>query len=158
MTLQYKTRDMGEDREWQQRIRLSRCFLLEAVDWWWRTDSEFPVDGTIASVLYVFSPRCNPFDVSETRVRQHLLNIVGTSSVEYSQTWPRHTDAQRLELVNAISHILRDAVERWNEGTLEPTIEMVNQQIIDQIVAQKYVTFHHHHTTRRDFGGFHGSG
>jgi hypothetical protein len=158
MTLQYRTRPMWEDRKWLQRIRLLRCFLLEAVDWWCRTESEFPMDGTIASVLHLFSPRCDPFDVPEVRVRQHLLNIVGTPIAEYSQTWPRHTGVQKLELINAISGILSDAVNRWNDGALDPPIEMVNQQIIDQIVDRKYVIFHHNETTRRDFGGYYGSG
>ncbi len=149
---------MQEDRKWQQRIRLSGCLLLETVDWWCRADFEFPVDSTVASVLYLFSPRCNPFKVSETKVRQHLLNVVGTAITEYSQTWPRHTDAQKHELIDPLSQILSNAADRWDAGTFDPAIEMVNQQLVDQIVAHKYVIFHHNQTTRRDYGGFHGSG
>ena len=74
---------MWEDRKWLQRVRLSSCLLLEAVDWWCRTDSEFAVDSIVASVLYLFSPRCDPFDVAETKVRQQLLNIVGMPTAEH---------------------------------------------------------------------------
>jgi hypothetical protein len=150
---------MWEDRKWQQRVRLSNCLLLEAADWWCRTDSEFPVDGIVASVLRVFSPKFDPFGVSETGLRQHFLDTVGKSTAEYSLTWPHRADSQRSELIDTISRILSDAVNRWKDGGLsDPPIEMVNQQIIDQIVAQQYVMFHHNQTTRRDADGFYGSG
>jgi hypothetical protein len=158
MTLQYNVRSMSEDREWLERIRLSNCLLLETVDWWCRTDSDFPIDGTVASVLYLFSSRCNPFKVPDTRVREHLHNTVGTPTSEYSQTWSRRTDAEKSELIDTLSGILTEAVKRWNGGPLDDLpIELVNQQIIDQIVAHKYIIFHHFQTTRRDFGGFFGS-
>jgi hypothetical protein len=158
MTLQYRVRSMEEDRNWQQRIRLSCCLLLDAVDWWCRADADFPLDFTVASVLYLFSPRCNPFDLSEIGVRSSLLETVGTPTDEYSQTCPRRTDDQRSKLINTISSIVSGAIKRWDEGSfLDPPIEMVNQQIVDQLVAQQYVIFHHHETTQRDFGGFFGS-
>ncbi|MGA2256138.1 MAG: hypothetical protein ABSG53_15935 [Thermoguttaceae bacterium] len=49
------------------------------------------------------------------------------------------------------------AARQWNDDLQNPPIEQVNQQIAAQIVAQKYVVFHHYETTRRDFGGFFGS-
>ena len=39
-----------------------------------------------------------------------------------------------------------------------PPIETVNQEIVDQIVEQQYVVFHHNETTGRDVGGFHSNG
>ncbi len=159
MTLQYRRRPMREDREWQQRIRLSKCLLLETVDWWCQNESEFPITGTVASVLYLFCPRCKPFDVAETRIRQFLLSIVESPTAEYSKTWPHRTDAQESELIDTISRILSDAVGRWNDGSLlDPPIEMVNREIVDQIVVQRYVIFHHNQTTRRDSDGFYGNG
>jgi hypothetical protein len=147
---------MWEDREWQQRARLCSCLLLETVDWWCRTHSEFPVDRIVAAVLRLFSPRCDPFEVPENSVRQTLLDVVGTPAAEYSQTWPHRADAKGCELIASLSRILADAVNRWDEGSLDnPSVEMVSQQIIDEIVAQEYVTFHRNQTTRRDYGGFH---
>ncbi len=158
MTLQCRVRSLSDDRGWQQRVRLSRCLLAETVDWWCRTGSDFPVDCTVAGVLYVFSPRCDPFSVSETRVRQNLCNVVGTPDSEYSLAWPHRADCERLSLIDAISRILSDAVQRWDRGGLSDSpIELVNQQIVDEIVIQRYVVFHHNETTRRDFGGFYGS-
>ena len=148
---------MEGDREWQQRVRLSGCLLLETIDWWCRSDSDFPLDGTIASMLYLFSPRFDPFKISETKIRQRLLNVVGTPSAEYSQTWPLRDEAERSELIDTISEILSGAVDRWNNGALDPSIETVNQQIVDQVVAQKYVVIHHNQTTKRDYGGFYGN-
>jgi len=39
----------------------------------------------------------------------------------------------------------------------DPSIEAVNQKVIDQLVAQKYVVMHHNQTARKDYGGFYGS-
>jgi hypothetical protein len=149
---------MGEDRQWQQRIRLSDRLLLETVDWWCRTDSEFPFDETIASVLRLFSSRCNPFAVSETRIRPLLFGLVGTPMVECSKTWPKRDDAEKVELIGAISRILSEAVRQWNDGPAEPSIDSVNRQIVGQLTYHKYVVFHHNETASRDYGGFHGSG
>ena len=70
---------------------------------------------------------------------------------------PIGLDVERTELIDTILEILSNAVKQWNDSTLDPPIELVNQQIIDQIVAQKYVVFHHYKTTKRDYGGFYGS-
>ena len=157
MTLQYGIRSMEEDRTWQQRVRLSGNLLLETVDWWCCTNAEFPIEGTVASVLHLFSPRCNPFAVPDARVRQHLLGIVGTPADEYSRTWARRSDAERAELIDSLTRILSEAVRQWNVDLQNPPIEQVNLEIVSQIVAQKYVVFHHYETTRRDYGGFFGS-
>jgi len=157
MTLQYSVRSMREDRKWQQRVRLSRHLLLETVDWWCRTNAEFPTEGTVAALLYLFSPRCEPFAVPDARVRQHLLAVVGTPAAEYSRAWPRRSEAEKDELIDSLTRILAEVVRQWNDDLENPPIEQVNQQIVAQIVGQKYVVFHHYETTRRDFGGFFGS-
>jgi hypothetical protein len=86
------------------------------------------------------------------------LNVVGTPAAEYSQTWTQRDDLQRSELIDAISGVLSDATDRWNNGSLDLSVEVVNREIVDQLVAKKYVIIHHNQTTRRDYGGFHGSG
>ena len=150
---------MWDDRIWQQRIRLSNCLLLECVDWWCGSDGNFPTDEVLASVLYLFSPRCYPLGVSENGLRKSLQDIVGSPTSEYSKTWPDRDEPQCDKLLGKLAEILDTAVHQWSEGTfLDPTIEAVNQQIVDEIVEQQYVIFHHYRTTRRDLGGFHGSG
>jgi len=157
MSLQYSVRSMAEDRRWQQRVRLFGNLLLETVEGWCRTNAEFPMERTVASALYLFSPRCDPFAVPDARVREHLLVIVGTPAAEYARTWPRRTDAEKSELVDSLSKILSEAVRQWNSDLQSPPIEQVNQQIVAEIAVQKYVVFHHYETTGRDYGGFFGS-
>jgi hypothetical protein len=144
MTLQYRTRSMLEDHEWQQRVRLSSRLLLETIDWWCRTDSEFPLHQTVASVLYLFSSRCFPFTVPDARVRQHVLAIVGTPTAEYLQSWPHRSDGEKSTLIDSLTRILSEAVRQWSDDPLNPPIELVNQQIVAQLVAQKFVVFHHY--------------
>ncbi len=158
MTLQYRTRSTFEDNIWQERVRLSNCLLMECVDVWCRSDADFPTDEVIASILYLFSPRCYSLGVSECRLREYLVGIVGTPAHEYSATRPQHGENQRSKLIDALSRIVGNALIQWGEGTLlDPSIETVNRQIVEEIVEQQYVIFHHYHTTRRDFGGFYGS-
>ena len=159
MSLQYRTRNMWEDRLWQQRVRLSQCLIVETVDWWCRNDVTFPLSETIAAVLFLFSPRCDPLRVPETNIRQHMAEHVGAPRTEYIQTWPQHPESRGTELIDRLSQIFNGAVHDWSAGSmLTPTIESVKQQIVDGIVTHHYVVFRHHQTTSRDFGGFHGHG
>jgi hypothetical protein len=148
---------MSEDRKWQQRVRLSGLLLLESFDCWCRGQSEFPIERTIASVLYLLSARCDPFGMRENRICEQLSESVTGPVDEYSKTWPGRFVADAFELVNALSQILVTAVEQWNEGKIDPAVESVNQQIVEQVVARKYVVFRHNETTGRDYGGFYGS-
>ena len=150
---------MWEDRQWEQRVRLSNFLLLETVDWWCRSDSDFPVDDTITAVLHLFSPRCHPLGVPEHGLREYLRDRIGNPVTEYCLTWPKRGEREKCELIDTIAEIVRAAVCEWSNGSLvDPTVETVNQQIVDEIVAQQYVIFHHNQTTRRDFGGFYSRG
>jgi hypothetical protein len=148
---------MSDDRSWQQRVRLSANLLLETVDSWCRANDDFPVERTVAIFLHLFSPKFNPYAIPDARVRGHLLPIVGTPGDEYSRAWPRRSGAEKAELIDSLTWILSEAVRQWNDDLQIPPIEQVNQQIVTQIVAHKYVVFHHYDTTRRDYGGFFGS-
>ena len=157
MTLQYRTRDMSDDRRWNQRVRLSNCLLMDVVDWWCRDDREFPFESTVASLLYLFSPRCDPFSVSESDLRQTLLDVVDSPSVEYARTWPNHDSQKQSDVITSLSTVLQDTVAQWLEGSMStPSVHSLNQQVVDCLVDFKYVTFHHNQTTHRDGGGFHG--
>ena len=159
MTLQHQLRSLWEDRLWQRRIALSNSLLLETVDWWCRSDSDFPVAETVAGILHLFSPRCSPDDLRATGIREHLPGLVRTPDIEYSQTWPKRTDVEKNTLIAALTEVLSTAVDSWTTGGLhDPTIDSVNRQITSLIVAEQYVVFHHKQTTRRDFGGFYTHG
>lgn len=154
MTLQYRTRDMSDDRSWQQRVRLSYRLLMDAVDSWYRGDDDFPFMFIVASILYLFSPRCDPFRTLETNLRQQLAKVVDSPSVECAKTWPHQSETHRSKLISSITDILRDAVDQWIRGSLaSPSVGAVNEQLVEEVVAHGYVTFHRHQTTRRDDGG-----
>ncbi|MFN0052143.1 MAG: hypothetical protein ACKV0T_08125 [Planctomycetales bacterium] len=159
MTHQYRTRSLWEDRQWQRRIDLSDALLLQTVDWWCRCDAEFPISGVVAAVLRLFSPRCIPDKMVEPGLRESLLAIVDTPANEYRTTWPKRPECQQIQLVERLTEIVSNAVNAWATGSIhEPMIESVNQELVDQIVDQQYVIFHHTETTRRDFGGFYSHG
>lgn len=159
MSLQYRTRSMSSDRDWRQRVRLSLLLLMETVDGWCRQDGEFPVEQSVAGVIYIFSPRWDPFSAPEVDVQQRVFALADTPQNEYRKTWPLRTESCGMELIDALCEVLDDAVTQWSNGSmLTPTIESVNQQLAEVIVALQFVVFHHHQTTTRDFGGFHGTG
>lgn len=155
MTLQYRTRNTWDDQQWNQRVRLSDSLLMDVVDWWCRGEREFPVDSTVASFLFLYSPRCKPFAIHEAGLRRKLFDTVDSPSAECALTWPTHDKRQQLALIESLRTILQDAVGKWNEGLLsELPVAVVNQRLADEIVDHKYVVFHHTQTTRRDGGGF----
>src|SRR5688500_7214230 len=117
MTLQYRTRDMSDDRRWDQRLRLSETLLMDVVDWWCRGDHDFPLDSTVASLLFIFSPRCDPFAIPVSNVKQWLFDRVDSPSVECARTWPRHDEQTRSDLIAALIGTLQQAIEGWNAGT-----------------------------------------
>ena len=159
MTLQYSPRSMWEDRKWWQRVRLCKCLLIETADWWCRSDEEFPISDTVTAVLYLFSPRADPLSISESNLRSFLTTVVQDAGDEYALAWPSRAENLCTPLIDAISKIIGDAERAWTSGSMvDPSIEMVNQQVVDTVVEQKYVVFHHNQTTRRDGGGFHSQG
>lgn len=132
---------------------------MDIVDWWCRDDCDFPFESTVASLLYLFSPRCDPFSIPESGLRRRLFDIVESPSVEYALTWPKHDEQKQSDVIASLTDVLRNVVERWTDGSMtEPSVANVNQRIVDRVVDHKYATFHHKQTTRRDGGGFHGHG
>lgn len=159
MSLQYRTRSLSEDRNWWQRIRLCNTLLLETTDWWCRSGDEFPVSETVDAIVYLFSPRCDPDNEPESGLRERLAKTAESVEVEYVRAWPNRNPDQATELRVSITEVLNCAEAEWLAGSLlEPTIETVTQQIASEIARLQFVVFHHRHTTRRDFGGFHGHG
>ena len=159
MTLQYRTRNMSEDRRWRERIRLSERLIINLVDCWCCENSEFPFSQAVAGILYLFSPRCPALDSPEVEILEGVFERIGTPQEEYRQTWPQRPEARGSELIASLSQILEDAVRQWSDVSMRaPTIESVAQQAADAISVQQYVIFHHCQTTRRDFGGFYSNG
>lgn len=158
MTLQYRPRSAWEDQKWQHRIWLCKCLVTETVDWWCRADCGFPVEPTVASVLFIFSPKRDAQQIPESNLRAFLSSAAESATSEYAHAWPNHAPEMQSRLINDISAILCDAEQQWTTGSLlEPSVESVTEQIVAEIVAQQYVVFHHTQTTRRD-GGFYGNG
>lgn len=151
MTLQYRIRSKHEDETWRERVYLCDKLLLEAVDEWCRSDDEFPARGVVAGVLYLFSPRCYPFELSPYRLRERLGEIVGTPEDEYRRAWPRRNVSECAGLVASLFGIVADAVESWYlRGVGDPPSGWLAERLAEEIVARRYVIFHHYETTRRD--------
>lgn len=158
MTLQYRPRSLWEDRLWFQRVRLAELLILDTVDWWCRKDLEFPIQQTIGGFLFLFSPRCAPFDIPERSVRQYLQEHAKAPLDEYALAWPNKSIDTGDEIVGDLTGKLRSAVDRWSSepiASLAP--ETVTEDLVGCIVARGFVVFRHFKTTRRD-GGFFGNG
>lgn len=104
----------------------------------------------MAGTLYLFSPRCQPYDVSPYRLCARLTDLIGSAEEEYRRTWPRRTDAEAGALIASLTDPLKWAVERWSDGGEEPSCVALAEKLVREIVAQQYVVFHHYETTRRD--------
>jgi hypothetical protein len=151
MTLQYRIRSKDEDERWRQRIYLCDKLLRDAIDWWCRTDSVFPTYDVVGSVLYLFSPRCDPFELSPYRLVERFGGIIGTPETEYRLAWPRRSTAEADSLIAALAAIVAGAVRTWIErGVGDPSTGEVADRLAEEIVARRYVSFHHRETTRRD--------
>ena len=132
---------------------------MDVVDHWCRRGEEFPLSKTVAGLLYIFSSRFEPMKAPESKIRERLFEQTDTPRAEYMLTWPQRNDSRASELIDALSRVIGDAVIKWSDGSLRTTsIESVNNQVTDLMVTKQYVVFHHYETTRRDFGGFFGSG
>jgi len=159
MSLQYRTRSRWDDLLWLQRVRLSERLILELVDDWCRGNDEFPVQQTVAALLYIFSPQCDPLKVPESKLCERVFEMVGSAQSEYLQTWPQRSESDAAELIEALYQTFSGAVRQWSDGSAgTAAIGIVNEQVARLIVAKQYVVFHHFETTHRDFGGFYGSG
>lgn len=151
MTLQYRIRPKYEDERWRQRVYLSETLLSDAIDQWCRSGTEYPVWGVVARILYLFSPRCEPFNLSPYRLYEWLGQIVGTPEHEYQLAWPRRPASQGRALITSLSTIMVGAVQSWTDhGLGNSSSKGLAEQLAAEFVAQKYVVFHHCQTTRRD--------
>ena len=151
MTLQYRIRSKYEDQLWGQRVYLCEQLLADAYDRWCRSDEDFPVRRVVAGVLFLFSLRCEPFEMSPYRLCERLANIVGTPEDEYRLTWPKRDESQGAELITALSTGVTRAVELWSDGGNKgPSGIELAEYLVGEIVAGQYVVFHHCETTRRD--------
>ena len=74
MTLQYRIRSKYADQLWGRRVYLCERLLADAYDRWCRSDEDFPVRRAVAAALFLFSPRCEPFEMSPYRLGERLAN------------------------------------------------------------------------------------
>jgi hypothetical protein len=140
MTLQYRIRSKYQDQLWRQRVYLCEKLVADANDRWCRSDEDF-----------LFSPRCEPFEMSPHRLCERLDTIAGTPEDEYRLSWPKRDESQSAELIAALSMGVTRAVESWSEGSDKgPSSVELAEYLGGEIVARQYVVFHHCETTRRD--------
>ncbi|WP_145211066.1 hypothetical protein [Gimesia alba] len=131
--------------------------MLDSIDDWARSDEDFPVKDVVSGILHLFSSRCEPESINDRQLQVYLHKHVESPEVEYSLTWPKRTATEGQELIDLISQTLSSAIAEWNHhGSHNLTVSSVLEQIVDQIMKQQYVVFHHHETTTRDQGGFNG--
>jgi hypothetical protein len=151
MTLQYRIRPKYEDQRWKHRVCLCDKLLSDAMDHWCREDAEFPTRHVVAQVLYLFSPRCEPFELSPYRICERLGDLVETPEGEYQIAWPRREESQSKALIASLSAIVAGAVESWTDrGAGYPSSGELAERLAEEILAQRYVIFHHCQSTRRD--------
>jgi hypothetical protein len=151
MTLQYRIRLKYQDQRWDHRIYLCDKLLSEAVDLWLREDAEFPTRSIVAEILYLFSPRCEPFELPTYCLRRRLAEVVGTAEWEFQTAWPNRGLAQADALIVSLATIIGVVVESWTErGSQDSTSGGLTNRIVEELLAQQYVVFHHCETTRRD--------
>lgn len=151
MTLQYRIRPKHADQVWRQRVYLCEQLFAEAYERWCHSDGDFPTRSVVAAVLYLFSPRCSPFDLFHHRLGERLAGTVGLPEDEYRSTWPKRNEAQAAELIAAMSRGVELAAELWSEGNeAGPSAVALADFCVSEIVARQYVIFHHYETTRRD--------
>jgi len=151
VTLQYRIRSKYQDQLWRQRVYLCQQLLSDAYDRWCRSDEAFPLRGVVAGVLFLFSPRCEPFEMSPYRLCERLIGVVGAPEDEYRMTWPQRDESQGTELIAVLSMGVTRAVELWGEGDDKgPSSVELAEKLVREVVAQQYVVFHHYETSRRD--------
>ena len=151
MTLQYRIRSKYQDQLWRQRVYLCEQLVVDAYDRWCRSDEDFPIQCVVAGALFLFSPRCEPFEMSPYRLCERLATLASTPENEYRLTWPKRDESQSAELIAALSMGVTRAVELWREGSDRgPSSVELAEYLVGEIVARQYVVFHHCETTRRD--------
>lgn len=76
MTLQYRRRSKYQDELWRGRVYLCERLMSEAVNQWYLSGGEFPTQPVVAGVLYLFSPRCEPLELSPYHLVERLGKIM----------------------------------------------------------------------------------
>lgn len=151
MTLQYRIRSQHEDDKWRQKIQLCYALILQVTDEWCRSDYDYPTQNVVACVFSIFSPETKPDDLAKHELFEYLLNLVGDPTSEYAKVWPQREPTFSQELIHALTTILDDATLSWADSGLQnPTIESVVQLIVNEVVHQQFVIFHHWESTCRD--------
>jgi hypothetical protein len=151
VTLQYRIRSKYQDQLWRQRVYLCEQLVADAYDRWCRSDEDFPNQRVVAAALFLFSPRCTPFELSPYRLCPRLATVTGTPEDEYRLTWPKREESESAELIAALSTGVTRAVELWRDGRDKgPSSVELAEYLVGEIVARQYVVFHHYETTRRD--------
>jgi hypothetical protein len=151
VTLQYRIRSKYEDDIWRQRVYLCEQLAAEEYDAWCRSTERLPETTYVASLLFLFSPRCDPFTLRPYHLAQQLASLVQSPEREYELTWARRPPAKANELIEALRACLTKAERLWEQarGPSQCSAGLASQ-IVDEIVGQQYVVFHHFETTRRD--------
>lgn len=151
MTLQYRIRSKYEDDRWRQRARICALLLLDAVEEWCKSDLSFAVDDCVRCCLHLFSKRCDLDAISERHVKNQLLSASLIGREEYAAEWPCRTDADYSAISESMSQVLHEAVVKWeSDGVGSLRADDVAGQLLDEIIGQQFVVFHHTETTRRD--------
>ncbi len=130
MTLQYRIRSKYQDQLWRQCVYLCERLLSDAIDRWCLSDSEVPIQPLVAGVLHLFSPRCEPSQLSPYRLCERLGKFVGTPAEEYRLTWPRHEESQGQALIASLSAIVARAVSSWNDSGTNPSSNPLAELIV----------------------------
>ncbi len=152
MTLQYRIRSKFEDEQWRDRVLLCRKLLLQYVDAWCRSDSEFPVETFLSKTLFLFSPRCL---IHRLKLAELLERGLTTSTEEYLATWPHRRNDSASMLIDSLNAIVKSAAKEWDaNGFSELTIDFVVEMLVKEITGLHYVVFHHRQTTSRDCNHF----
>ena len=94
MTLQYRIRSKYWDQVLRQRVYLCEHLVADAYNRWCLSADEFAIQSVVAGTLFLFSPRCEPFELSRYQVGEQLAVAVGTPEDEYRLTWPKRDEAQ----------------------------------------------------------------
>jgi hypothetical protein len=157
MSLQCRTGDIWEDRDWLERSRLVELELTKAVDLCCRNDDGFLAPPLIARILRVYSPHFNLLQFRRKRQAQELFAELGNPLDECRKSQPLWDEATAQNLIDELSAILHGAIAEWSEGSmLSPSIEFVTQLLAQQIIAFRYLKFHRDGARFRP--GFYGAG
>tara|TARA_R110002111_G_scaffold256979_3_gene324791 strand:- start:149536 stop:150021 length:486 start_codon:yes stop_codon:yes gene_type:complete len=157
MTLQHRNRSNFKDQIWNRKVYLTEKLLLDSIDDWAQSEEDFPIRDVVSGILHLFSSRYEPESINDQQLKVYLQKQADSPELEYFLTWPKRTAAEGQELIGLISQIVSSAIAEWsNHGSHSLTVTSVLEQIVDQIMKQQYVIFHHHETTLRDQGGFGG--